>query len=123
MDTIYPRMSRRSASRQHRFGRLLGIAVVFISSVSLGSAGGREKAEFKSRFAPRASALSHYGPVSGGYLDGRSGGPPIYTQDFVEYYVPYQSRCYRTPAGDYRQVTFADKVVVESQPVSSGAGR
>jgi hypothetical protein len=43
-------------------------------------------------------------------------GPPIYTQSFVEYYVPYQNRGYRTPAGDYRQVTFANNVVAESQP-------
>jgi hypothetical protein len=26
-------------------------------------------------------------------------GAPIYTQDFVEYYVPYENRYYRTPAG------------------------
>jgi hypothetical protein len=45
-------------------------------------------------------------------------GSPIYTQDFVEYYVPYQNRGYRTPAGDYRQVTFANNVVAEAQAMS-----
>jgi hypothetical protein len=50
-------------------------------------------------------------------------GAPVYTQDFVEYYVPYENRYYRTPAGDYRQVTFANNVVVKSHAASGEAGR
>ena len=50
-------------------------------------------------------------------------GPPIYVQDFVEYYVPYENRGYRTPAGGYRQVTFANNVVAESQPMSHEAAQ
>lgn len=50
-------------------------------------------------------------------------GAPIYTQDFVEYYVPYENRYYRTPAGDYRQVTFANNVVVKSHAASGEPGR
>ena len=50
-------------------------------------------------------------------------GAPIYTQDFVEYYVPYENRYYRTPAGDYRQLTFANNVVVKSHAASGEPGR
>jgi hypothetical protein len=49
-------------------------------------------------------------------------GVPIYTQVFVEYYVPYENRYYRTPAGDYRQVTFANNVVVKSHAASGEPG-
>ena len=50
-------------------------------------------------------------------------GAPIYTQDFVEYYVPNENRYYRTPARDYQQVTFANNVVVKSHAARVEPGR
>jgi hypothetical protein len=38
-------------------------------------------------------------------------GQPVDTQEFVEYYVPYEICTYRTADGDYRQVTYKNRVV------------
>src|ERR1700730_5267176 len=46
-------------------------------------------------------------------------GQPVDTQEFVEYYVPYEVRTYRTADGDYRQVTYKNRVV--SRPTSNVA--
>jgi hypothetical protein len=46
-------------------------------------------------------------------------GQPVDTQEFVEYYVPYQVCTYLTANGDYRKVTYKDRVV--SQPTSNMA--
>jgi hypothetical protein len=37
-------------------------------------------------------------------------GQPVNTQEFVEYYVPYEVCTYRTAHGDYRQVTYKNRV-------------
>ena len=41
-------------------------------------------------------------------------GQPVETQEFVEYYVPYEVCTYRTADGDYRQVTYQNGVVSRS---------
>jgi hypothetical protein len=41
-------------------------------------------------------------------------GQPVSTQDYVEYYTPYEVRTYQTPDGNYRQVTFQNGVVTQS---------
>jgi hypothetical protein len=41
-------------------------------------------------------------------------GQPVDTQEFVEYYVPYELYTYLTPDGNYHQVTYKNGVV--SQP-------
>jgi len=41
-------------------------------------------------------------------------GQPVETQEFVEYYVPYEVCTYRTADGDYRQVTYKNGVVSRS---------
>ena len=46
-------------------------------------------------------------------------GQPVDTQEFVEYYVPYEVCTYRTADGDYRQVTYKNRVV--SRPTSNVA--
>ncbi len=46
-------------------------------------------------------------------------GQPVDTQEFVEYYVPYEICTYRTAEGDYRQVTYRNRVV--SRPTSDVA--
>jgi hypothetical protein len=46
-------------------------------------------------------------------------GQPVDTQEFVEYYVPYEICTYRTADGDYRQVTYRNRVV--SRPTSNVA--
>ncbi len=46
-------------------------------------------------------------------------GPPVDTQQFVEYNAPYEISTYRNAEGDYRQVTSKDRIV--SQPMYSGA--
>src|SRR4029077_7045024 len=46
-------------------------------------------------------------------------GQPVATQEFVEYYVPYEVCTYRTADGDYRQVTYRNRVV--SRPTSNVA--
>ena len=46
-------------------------------------------------------------------------GQPVETQEFVEYYVPYEVCTYRTADGDYRQVTYKNGVV--SRPTSNVA--
>jgi hypothetical protein len=46
-------------------------------------------------------------------------GPPVDTQQFVEYNVPYEISTYRNGEGDYRQVTSKDRIV--SQPMYNGA--
>jgi hypothetical protein len=46
-------------------------------------------------------------------------GQPVETQEFVEYYVPYEVCTYRTAEGDYRQVTYKNGVV--SRPTSNVA--
>jgi hypothetical protein len=46
-------------------------------------------------------------------------GQPVDTQEFVEYYVPYEVCTYRTDEGDYRQVTYKNRVV--SRPMSKVA--
>jgi hypothetical protein len=38
-------------------------------------------------------------------------GQPVDTQEFVEYYVPYEFYTYRTDDGNYHQVTYKDGVV------------
>lgn len=38
-------------------------------------------------------------------------GQPVSSQDYVEYYTPYQVCTYQTPDGNYRQVTFQNGVV------------
>jgi hypothetical protein len=43
-------------------------------------------------------------------------GSPVATQEFVEYDVPYELCTYLTAQGDYRQVTYHNKIV--SQPIS-----
>jgi hypothetical protein len=43
-------------------------------------------------------------------------GQPVDTQEFVEYYVPYEVCTYRTADGDYRRVTYKNRVV--SRPTS-----
>jgi hypothetical protein len=37
-------------------------------------------------------------------------GQPVETQEFVEYYVPYEVCTYRIADGDYRQVTYKNRV-------------
>jgi hypothetical protein len=46
-------------------------------------------------------------------------GPPVATQDFVEYYNPYELCTYRTAQGDYRQVTYSNRIV--SEPKANAA--
>ena len=41
-------------------------------------------------------------------------GQPVSTQDYVEYYNPYQVCTYQTPDGNYRQVTFQNGVVTQA---------
>ena len=38
-------------------------------------------------------------------------GQPVDTQEFVEYYVPYEACTYRSDDGNYHQVTYKDGVV------------
>ncbi len=38
-------------------------------------------------------------------------GQPVSSQEYVEYYTPYQVCTYQTPDGNYRQVTFQNGVV------------
>jgi hypothetical protein len=40
-------------------------------------------------------------------------GEPISTQQYVEYYTPYQVCTYQTPGGNYRQVTFQNGLVTQ----------
>ena len=40
-------------------------------------------------------------------------GKPVSTQDYVEYYNPYEVCTYQTPDGNYRQVTFQNGVVTQ----------
>ena len=46
-------------------------------------------------------------------------GQPVDTQEFVEYYVPYEVCTYLTANGNYRKVTYKDRVV--SRPTSNMA--
>jgi hypothetical protein len=46
-------------------------------------------------------------------------GQPVDTQEFVEYYVPYQVCTYRTADGDYRQVNYKNGIA--SRPTSNVA--
>jgi hypothetical protein len=46
-------------------------------------------------------------------------GLPVATQEFVEYYTPYELCTYRTLQGDYRQVTYNNRIV--SNPKSNAA--
>ena len=41
-------------------------------------------------------------------------GQPIATQEYVEYYTPYEICTYQTPQGGYRQVTFQNGVVTRA---------
>jgi hypothetical protein len=41
-------------------------------------------------------------------------GQPVATQEFVEYYVPYEVCTYRTADGDYRQVTYKNRVASQA---------
>jgi hypothetical protein len=41
-------------------------------------------------------------------------GQPVSTQEFVEYYVPYEVCTYRTADGDYRQVTYKNRVASQA---------
>jgi hypothetical protein len=38
-------------------------------------------------------------------------GQPVSSQEYEEYYTPYQVCTYQTPDGNYRQVTFQNGVV------------
>jgi hypothetical protein len=40
-------------------------------------------------------------------------GEPVSTQDFEEYYTPYEACTYQTPDGNYRQITFQNGVVAQ----------
>ena len=40
-------------------------------------------------------------------------GQPVSTQDYEEYYNPYEVCTYQTPDGNYRQITFQDGVVTQ----------
>ena len=40
-------------------------------------------------------------------------GQPVSTQEYIEYYVPYQVCTYQTPQGDYLQVTYQNGVVTQ----------
>jgi hypothetical protein len=40
-------------------------------------------------------------------------GQPVSTQQYEEYYTPYQVYTYQTPDGNYRQVTFQNGVVTQ----------
>jgi hypothetical protein len=40
-------------------------------------------------------------------------GEPVSTQEYVEYYTPYQVCTYQTPDGSFRQVTFQNGVVTQ----------
>jgi hypothetical protein len=46
-------------------------------------------------------------------------GQPVATQEFVEYYVPYELCTYRTGDSDYHEVTYKNRVV--SRPTSNVA--
>jgi len=46
-------------------------------------------------------------------------GQPVDTQEFVEYYVPYEVCTYRIDDSDYRQATYKNGVV--SRPTPNGA--
>jgi hypothetical protein len=46
-------------------------------------------------------------------------GQPVATQEFVDYYIPYELCTYLTDQGDYRQVTYNNRIV--SQPISDAA--
>lgn len=41
-------------------------------------------------------------------------GQPVSTQDYVEYYNPYEVCTYQTPDGNYRQLTFQNGVVTQA---------
>jgi hypothetical protein len=41
-------------------------------------------------------------------------GQPVSTQDYVEYYNPYEVCTYQTPDGNYLQVTFQNGVVSQT---------
>jgi hypothetical protein len=41
-------------------------------------------------------------------------GQPVFTQEYEEYYTPYQLYTYQTPDGNYRQVTFQNGVVAQA---------
>jgi hypothetical protein len=41
-------------------------------------------------------------------------GQPVSTQEYEEYYTPYEVYIYQTPDGNYRQVTFQNGLVVQS---------
>jgi hypothetical protein len=41
-------------------------------------------------------------------------GQPVSTQEYVEYYTPYQVCTYQTPDGNFRQVTFQNGVVAQA---------
>jgi hypothetical protein len=43
-------------------------------------------------------------------------GQPVATQEFVEYYVPYELCTYRIGDSDYRQVTYRNRVVTQPSP-------
>jgi len=40
-------------------------------------------------------------------------GPPVSTQDYEEYYTPYEACTYQTPDGNYRQITFQNGLVAQ----------
>jgi hypothetical protein len=41
-------------------------------------------------------------------------GQPVSTQEYVEYYLPYQVCTYQTPDGNFRQVTFQNGLVAQA---------
>jgi len=41
-------------------------------------------------------------------------GPPVSTQDYEEYYSPYEACTYQTPDGNYRQITFQNGLVAQA---------
>lgn len=41
-------------------------------------------------------------------------GPPVSTQDYEEYYSPYEACTYQTPDGNYRQIIFQNGLVAQA---------
>jgi hypothetical protein len=41
-------------------------------------------------------------------------GQPVSTQDYEEYYTPYEACTYQTPDGNYRQITFQNGLVAQA---------
>jgi hypothetical protein len=46
----------------------------------------------------------------------------VSSQDYVEYYVPYEVCTYETPQGQYIQITYQNDVVTQGDLMSGEAG-